>query len=81
MAVRPEWRDVWLDFRGGPGETRLLQRHLPAMRTHLHLEAWQVYFRDLPNQRLVSMGVHGATFQDDLPPQIVVCSNLHSLYE
>eukprot|EP00965_Chrysotila_dentata_P147126 4858213-Pleurochrysis_carterae.AAC.1 len=27
------------------------------------------------------MGVHGATFQDDLPPQIVVCSNLHSLYE
>eukprot|EP00965_Chrysotila_dentata_P102470 3382550-Pleurochrysis_carterae.AAC.1 len=27
------------------------------------------------------MGVHGAVFQDDLPPQIVVCSNLHSLYE
>eukprot|EP00965_Chrysotila_dentata_P132722 4388486-Pleurochrysis_carterae.AAC.1 len=28
------------------------------------------------------MGVHGASFQDDLPPQIVVCSNLQcSLYE
>eukprot|EP00965_Chrysotila_dentata_P065651 2175612-Pleurochrysis_carterae.AAC.1 len=70
MAVKPEWRDLWLDFRGGSGKTRVLQRHLPAMRTHLHLEAWQTYFRDLPNQRLVSMGVHGATFQDDLPPQI-----------
>ena len=82
-AVYTQWQDLQLDYSLGPGRTRLLPVHMPALCTHLHLRAIREYFpaREFKNQRTVSMMLGGAVFQDDLPKQIVLTSNLHAMYE
>ena len=82
-AVREPWRDLQLDYSLGAGRTRLLPVHMPALCTHLHLRAIREYFpaHSFKNQRVVSMWLGGAVFQDELPWQIMLTSNLHGMYE
>ena len=77
----PQYHGIPLDFRKGPGNTKVLNVEGLATDTHLHQEAWHTYFSDYPHQRLLQMCEEGVTFQDSLEWQIVICPNLHSLYD
>ena len=78
-AFQPAARGRIWDMRQDP--PKLLDTTATAFETHLGIDFLEEALEGCRDEELVSMIRYGVVIKADLPPQIVICPNLLSLYD
>jgi len=79
-AIKPKARGYLWDLRGGKGHIKLWNNDTEPKRTCMARDKAKEFFHGCRDKELLSMLDTGVSFKCDLPHQIVLMPNLHSLY-